>query len=132
MGQNVYTRRRRRVTTTYLEDTSEGQNEAGACAYEEDGGDIEAKCNGSIGKEDKGADACKLEEGLEAFRKGQDGEIDEGADGRVVVERDEGIHLETVQEDLDHYETRSLELCLFCACAIRTTANGRLGQCGAK
>jgi hypothetical protein len=87
---------RRRWRTTYLEDASERQNEARTCAHEEDGGDVEAKCNGSIGKEDKGTDACQLIEWRESFRKGKDGEVDEGTDGRVVVERDKGIHLETV------------------------------------
>jgi len=85
-----------RLRTTYLEDTSERQNEARTRAHEEDGGNVEAKCDGSIGKEDKGADACQLIEGRESFRKWKDGEVDEGADGRVVVERDKGIHLEAV------------------------------------
>jgi hypothetical protein len=39
----------RHVTTTYLEHPSERQNEARASAYEEDGSDVEAKRNGSIG-----------------------------------------------------------------------------------
>jgi hypothetical protein len=84
------------LTTTYLENTSERQNEARARAHKEDGGDVEAKCDGSIGKEDKRADACQLIEGRESFRKGEDGEVDESADGRVIVERNKGIHLETV------------------------------------
>jgi hypothetical protein len=52
------------LRTTYLEDTSERQYEARTCAHEEDGGDVEAKCDGSIGKENEWADACQLIEGL--------------------------------------------------------------------
>jgi hypothetical protein len=77
---------RQGVTTTYLEDTCERQNEARACAYEEDGSDVETKCDGSIGKEDERADACELIERLESFRKRKNGEVDEGANGRVIVE----------------------------------------------
>ena len=88
--------RRRMATATYLEYAGERQNEARACAYEEDSGDVEAKRDGGVGNEDKGADACELEERRPALREGENGEVDEGADGRVVVERDEGVHLEAV------------------------------------
>ena len=81
---------------TYLENAGERQNEARGCAYKEDGGDVEAKRDGGVGKEDKGADACELKERCPTLRKGENGEVDEGADGRVVVERDERVHLETV------------------------------------
>jgi len=35
--------------------------------------------------------------------KWNDGEIDNGANGGVIVERDEGVHFEIVEEDLDEY-----------------------------
>jgi len=80
----------------YLEYASERQNEARGRAYEEDSGDVEAKRDGSVGNEDNGADACELKERRPTLRKGENGEVDEGADGRVIVERDERVHLETV------------------------------------
>jgi len=79
-----------------LEYTSERQNKAGAGAHEEDGRDVEAKGKGGIGKEYERANACKLEQRREAFCERKDGEIDEGTDGRVIVERDKWVHLETV------------------------------------
>ena len=75
-----------RTMTAYLEYARERQNEARADTYEEDGGDVEAKGKGSIGEEYKGANACKREERRKALCKGEDCEVDEGADGRVVVE----------------------------------------------
>ena len=72
--------------SAYLKYTRERQNEARASTYEEDGGNVEAKGKGGIGKEYEGANACKREEWCEALREGENGEIDEGADRRVVVE----------------------------------------------
>jgi len=84
------------AASAYLKYARERQNEAGANTYEEDGGDVEAKGKGGIGKEYKGANACKREDGCEALCEGKNGEVDEGADWRVVVERDKRVHLETV------------------------------------
>ncbi len=84
------------TASTYLKHAGERQNEARAGTYEEDGGDVEAKGKGGIGKENKGADTCKRVDRREALSKGEDGEVDEGADRRVVVERDKRVHLETV------------------------------------
>ena len=80
----------------YLEHACERQNEAGASTYEEDGGDVEAKGKGSIGKEYKGANTCKREDWRKALCEGENSEVDEGADRRVVMERDKWVHLETV------------------------------------
>ena len=49
----------------------------------------------------------------QALCKGQDGEVDEGTNGCVVVQRHQGVHLEAVQEDLDHDKPRCLELIRF-------------------
>jgi len=84
------------VASTYLKYTRERQDEAGASTYEKDGGNIEAKSKCGIGKEYKGANACKREEWCEALREGENSEVDDGADRRVVVERDKWVHLETV------------------------------------
>ena len=80
----------------YLKYACERQNEARASTYEEDGGDVEAKGKSSIGKEYEGANACKREYWCEALCEGENGEVDEGADRRVVMERDKWVHLETV------------------------------------
>jgi len=59
-------------------------------------------------------------ERLKTLGEGQDAKVDDGADGRVVVQRDDrvhlgsavqprGTHLETVQQQLDHDESRRLE-----------------------
>lgn len=82
--------------SAYLKYACERQNEAGASTYEEDGGDVEAKGKGGIGKEYKGANACKREEWCETLCEGENGEVNDGADRRVVVERDKRVHLETV------------------------------------
>lgn len=89
-------RPRQHVISAYLEHASEGENEARTGAYEEDGGNVETERNGSIGKEDKGADAGKLVEWSEALCEGKDGEVDDGADGGIVVQRNERVHLEPV------------------------------------
>lgn len=51
-----------------------------------------------------------FQEGRHALREWQDGEVDERTDRGVVVQRDEGIHLEAMQKDLDHYQARRLKL----------------------
>lgn len=56
--------------TTNLEYASERQNETRADTYEEDGGDVEAKGKGGVGKEYKGANACKRIERREALCEG--------------------------------------------------------------
>lgn len=55
-------------------------------------------------------EARNLHERCQAFGEGQDGEVDEGADRRIVVKRDERVHLQAVQKNLDHDETRSFKL----------------------
>ena len=85
-----------RTATAYLEYASERQNEARAGTHEEHGGDVETKGKSGIGKEYERSNACKLEEWRETLCEGKDGEIDEGADGRVIVERDKRVHLKTV------------------------------------
>ena len=84
------------MASAYLKYARKRQNKARTCTYEENGGDVEAKGKGGIGKEYKGANACKLEEWREALCEGENGKVDEGANRRVVVERDKWVHLETV------------------------------------
>jgi hypothetical protein len=67
-----------------------------ASTYEENGDEVEAKGKGGIGKKYERAKARKLEERRETLGEGKDGEVDEGADGRMIVECDKRVHLETV------------------------------------
>ena len=55
-------------------------------------------------------DTHDLIERREPLRERQDGKVDERADGRVVVQRHERVHLQAVQEDLNHDQARCLEL----------------------
>ena len=98
------------MAAAHLEHASQRQNEARANTDKEHGSYVEAKGNGSIGKENEGADASELEERRKALCEWEDGEVDERAYGRIIMQRDEGVHLETVEQDLDHHQTRSFEL----------------------
>jgi hypothetical protein len=84
------------VASAYLKYSRERQNEARASTHEEDGGYVQAKGKGGIGEEYKGTYTGKREEWREALCEGENGEVDDGADRRVVVERDKRVHLETV------------------------------------
>ena len=55
-------------------------------------------------------DTHDLIERREPLRERQDSKVDERADGRVVVQRHERVHLQAVQEDLNHDEPRCLKL----------------------
>ena len=95
---------RRRVAAAYLEHASQGQNEARAGTDKEHGSYVEAKGDTSVGQEDERADAGELEKRRKALCEREDGEVDERADGCVVMQRDERVHLETVEQYLDHYQ----------------------------
>ena len=51
-----------------------------------------------------------LVERFKTFSEGKDGKVNHRTDWRIVVQRDKGVHLQTMQEDLDHNQTRGLEL----------------------
>ena len=55
-------------------------------------------------------DTHDLIERREPLRERQDGKVDERADGRVVVQRHERVHLQAVQENLNHDQPGGLEL----------------------
>jgi hypothetical protein len=82
--------------STCLEHASKSQDKTRTGTDEKDGGYIEAKSNGGVGNEHEWADASEFEKWRKTLCEGQDGEIDEGTDGRVIVQRDEWVHLETV------------------------------------
>ncbi|KAI3475142.1 hypothetical protein L1887_63503 [Cichorium endivia] len=92
-----------------LDDTCEREGQGASGADEEDGGDVEAKGDASVCEEDEGAEVGDLEERQETLGEGKHAGVDGGADGRKVVERDEGVHLEALEEHLDHDETRGLK-----------------------
>ncbi len=96
-------------THNVLEDTSKGEDETRADRDEEDGGDVERKRDTGVRHEDEDADAVQVVQGLKALDERHDNEVDDGADGRVVVERHNGVHLEAVEQDLDHDQARRLE-----------------------
>lgn len=70
---------------------------------------VQGKRHTGVGEEDKDADAVERVEGLKALDEGHDDGVDDSADGGVVVERHDGVHLHAVEEDLDHDKTRRLK-----------------------
>lgn len=82
--------------------------------YEEDAGDVEGKGDAGVEEQHGEADLVKvLDVELAELAEPGDEEVHDGADGGVVVETDEGVHLLGVlvafQQDLDHDETDGLE-----------------------
>lgn len=98
---------------TNLEDASQCEHQSAGCTDEEDGSNIEKECNHSIGDKDGRPKARKVIEWSEALGKGYYCKVDKSTDRCIVVEGDEGVHFQSMQEDLDHYEARSLELFFF-------------------
>lgn len=60
---------------------------------------VQGKGHTGVGDEDEEADAVEGVERLETLSEGDDDGVDDGADGGVVVERDDGVHLTGVSED---------------------------------
>ena len=81
------------ATHDILEHAGQGQDETGSDGDEEDGGDVQSERDPGVGEEDKSADAFEVVERLETLDEEHDGKVDGGADGRVVVKRDQGVHL---------------------------------------
>lgn len=104
-------RRRVRAEATYnvLENTGKGEDKTRTNRDKEHGSDVEGKGDTGVGEEDEDANAVEVVEGLKSLNEGEDERVDDGTDGGVVVERDNGVHLEAVEEDLDHDKTRGLE-----------------------
>jgi len=96
-----------------LEDAGQCEYQSTGCADEEDGGNIEQKCNHSIGDKDDGSKTRKVIEWSEALGERNYCKVDKSTDRCIVMEGDEGVHFQSMQEDLDHYEARSLELMFF-------------------
>lgn len=111
-----------------LEDTRKRKDKAASCADEEDGSDVEQECNAGVADKDPRPtefgetlassrnegdipDAHDLHERRETLREGNNEQVDQRTDWRVVVQRDKRVHLEAVQENLDHHQTGRLELC---------------------
>lgn len=84
---------------THLENTSQSQNQSRTSTNEEDGGDVERERDRGVGGEDEGSDSGDGVERLESLGEGKDASVDDGANGGVVVKGDQGIHLESVEED---------------------------------
>lgn len=65
---------------SYLEDTGKGQHKPTACTDEEDGGDVQGECDGSVGSKNEGADSRDSVEGSEALGEGDNASVDGGTD----------------------------------------------------
>lgn len=60
---------------------------------------VKGKRNTSVGEEDQKPDTVQSVEWLETLDEWQDAEVDDSADGGVVVERDKGVHLKSALLD---------------------------------
>lgn len=70
---------------------------------------VEGKGHSGVGEEDQQTDPVQSVERLESLDEGENDEVDDCANGGVVVQRDDRVHLESVEEDLDHDQSRGLE-----------------------
>jgi len=93
-----------------FEYAGEGENEAAAHADQKDGSDVEEKRDCRVAEEDEGTDSSELVQRLKALCEWDHEQIDERTNGCVIVQRNERVHFESVQENLDHDETGSFEL----------------------
>lgn len=92
-----------------LNNTGKGEGQRAGSADEENGSNVKTERNTGVGEKNEGAEVGDLEEGNETLSEGEDEGVDGSANGGKVVERNERVHLETLEEDLDHDETRRLE-----------------------
>lgn len=46
----------------------------------------------------------------QTLRQRQDGQVDDSANGRIVMEGNKWVHLEAVKQDLDHHQSRGFKL----------------------
>jgi len=146
------------ATHDILEHTREGQDETRSNSDQKDSGDlyprnhlvshtirfacdshsninlnthVEGKRHSSVGKQDKRADSLEVVKRLDTLDQQHEDKVESSADGRIVVEGDQGVHLErkkrdcksaivrllysgkthlhAVQQDLDHDQSRGLE-----------------------
>lgn len=70
---------------------------------------VQRKSNSRIGKQDQNPNPVQIPNRLQPIRKGNNTSINHRAYGGVVMQRNEGVHLHAVQQDLNHDETRSFE-----------------------
>ena len=93
-----------------FEDTCKSQDETASDANEEHRSNVQEERNPGIADENGGADILERKEWCHALREGDEETRNNSTDGCVVVERHERIHLEIVQQDLDHHQAGGLEL----------------------
>lgn len=80
--------------------------------YQEDDRDVEQEGDGCVGEQGEKADAVHISHGHgRKLSEDQNAAVDDGARGGVVVERDEGVHLEVgaAEQTLNHDQADSLE-----------------------
>lgn len=95
-----------------LEDTGHGQDNGGGLADQQNDGSIEKESNERVGNESTDSETVDVTHG-DAGKIGEEGDkaVGDSAGGGVVVEGDQGVHLELggAEQTLDHNETESLE-----------------------
>ena len=95
-----------------LENTRERQDERGGLADQEDDRDVEQEGDERVGDKGKTTNAIDVLHSQHGeLGEEQDAAVHAGASGRVVVERDERIHLELgrAKQALDHNQADSLK-----------------------
>lgn len=92
-----------------LDDTGKGESQGASSANKEDGSNVETEGDAGVGEQHKGAEFGDLEERNKTLGERKHQSVDSSAHGSKVVEGDERVHLEALEENLDHDETRGLE-----------------------
>lgn len=89
---------------TDLEHSRECQHQATASTHQEDGGNVEQKRYQGIGNKDRPAyiPSGDLVEWFEPLCKRKDNEIDGSADWCIIMQRNKGVHLESMKKNLNH------------------------------
>lgn len=98
------------MISTDLENASKCQDQAASGSHQEYGSDVEQESYTSVGNENQGSNTSQLIEGGKPFGERENKGVDECANGRIVMKRNKRVHLETVEENLDHDKPRGLEL----------------------
>lgn len=80
--------------------------------YQEDDRDVEEECNEGVAKEREGTDTPNIGHGhARQLAEQADDAVHDGASGSVVVQRNEGVHLELggAEQALDHDQANCLK-----------------------
>lgn len=92
-----------------LENTGKSQDETRSNTDQKDGGNVQSKRETGVGEENKESNSVESVEWLESLGEGENAKVDDGTDWSVVVEGDNRIHLQPVEEKLNHDQSRGFE-----------------------